>query len=153
MEAQFYEIYKDLYDLYRRERGLFLDWPPEYSPGLVRLYLVNFRGLRWVTEAIEEAVLELGLSERIRPDAKHFLLVNFHQMVVLPLLHPEIAFQESSANIIEKLPRRLKDDVQTILSIVSKEKESNEEISTGDVLKATADVWRKLHLNKWNIWG
>jgi hypothetical protein len=45
----------------------------------------NMRTIRMIDDAITDAQVELGLGDRVRPDARLFLLVNLHQMVALPV--------------------------------------------------------------------
>jgi hypothetical protein len=149
MKREFYETYKDLYELYRRYAYLM----PEYVihlpfPG----HFPNLRAIRWVTDAIEEAISDLGLTHRLRPDAKHFLLINFHQMVILPLIHPDSQPEKLGIDL-KKLSSGIKDDAYSILSHAVKKTESKDEITSGDILKACAEVWGKLHLQAFDIWG
>jgi hypothetical protein len=147
MRREFYEIYKDLYEVYRSYAYLSTDYVLRLPfPG----YIPNLRAIRQVTDAIEEAVTKLGLTLRLRPDAKHFLLINFHQMVILPLMHPESYREKIDLN---KLLSELKDDAHHILSYAMKKTEGKKEITSGDILKACADTWGDLKLQVYGIWG
>lgn len=149
MKDEFYEIYKDLYEVYRRYTYLVPDYVFRLPfPG----HFPNLRTIRWATEAIEEAASKLQLTGRLRPDAKHFLLINFHQMVILPLVHPD-SDPEKLGIDVKKLSSELKKDAYDILSYAARKKESKEEITSGDILKACAEVWGKLHLQAFDIWG
>ncbi len=146
MRREFYDIYRDLYDLYRRDFSIledeqfFFPRPPFTFPPT--------RTLRWVTEAVEEAIGELKLSRRLRPDGKHFLLVNLHQMVVLPLVR-----SESAKAHLPELQSDLRSDAQTILEAAVEDSTQNNEISGTAVLMATSRVWKQLRVSRLEIWG
>lgn len=148
MRREFYEIYKDLYDLYRRA-SIDPRFPIDYPfPFPFRLF--DIRSVRWVTEAVESSVSTLGLVERVRPDAKHFLLVNFHQMVVLPLAHPEAEGIGPPPPELEKI---LAEDTITILSEASERSRDADEITAADVLTAISTLWDRLGVSQFRIWG
>jgi hypothetical protein len=147
MRNEFYEIYKDLYDFYRRA-FIYPRILPDI-PFISQFYYFDIRSIRWVTDAIEFAVSTLGLTERIRPDAKHFLLVNFHQMVVLPLAHPEA---EGIGPPPPELEQILRDDSMNILS-TAVEGSREGEITASDILKTISDLWDRLGMSQFRIWG
>ena len=91
--------------------------------------------LRWIAEAIDRSIADLGIQQRIRQDARHFLLVNLHQMVVLP--------QDRAGRMDGELWSLLRNDVKVILA---KAAESAGEISAHAVLDATAGVYDSLVL-------
>lgn len=138
MKDEYYEIYGDLYDMYRR------NWFDGRR--------FEYRALRWTTEAVEYSISELGLTKRVRPDAKHFLLVNLHQLVVLPLMHPE-----SKAVTILELRDMLSNDVRKILEHSSEAVKADNiiesEISSHIILKTISKIWDQLSLNKIDVWG
>jgi hypothetical protein len=142
MRHEFYEIYKDLFDLYRSERLLRAEW----FPFLGRFLGFDFRWIRWITEAIEGAVSDLALARRIRPDGKHFLLVNLHQMVVLP-----VAYSERQE--VEAIRQDLMEDIIAILSTANEAAGRGEEITARHILNATSRLWSSLRLNRLEIWG
>ncbi len=80
MRPEFYDVYRDLNRLYRLSQ-FDLRYARARGPGLFQ----NVRNLRIVDSAVTEAVNDLDLSRKLRPDARLFLLVNLHQMVALPL--------------------------------------------------------------------
>jgi hypothetical protein len=146
MEKIFYEIYKDLYEFYRRHWTFLVDYSPCLFQFEDRLKL--FRVVRWITEAIEDAITELDGKVKIRPDAKHFLLINFHQMVILPLIH-----RESKEIDLGELQNDLKEDVKDIILNVMKEGKIEYEITGSEVMKATARIIEKMRINRLELWG
>ena len=149
MRAEYYEIYGDLYDMYRR-RWFDMPYMPERHSEFGPLF--ESRALRWTTEAIEYSISELGLTKQVRPDAKHFLLVNLHQLIVLPLIHPE-----GRTLPVQELRNMLRKDVRTVLEYSLKTLESNidnkGEISSGHILKTISNIWNDLSLNRIDVWG
>jgi hypothetical protein len=91
--------------------------------------------LRWIAEAIDNAIAGLGIEQRTRWDARHFLLVNLHQMVALPM--------GRARRMDRDLWSLLRNDVQVILA---KAAGSPGEISAHAVLDATAGAYGALVL-------
>jgi hypothetical protein len=89
--------------------------------------------LRWIADAIDRSVAELGIERRFRWDARHFLLVNLHQMVALPM--------DRDGRMNSDLWSLLRNDVKVILA---KAAESPGEISAHAVLDATSEVYGSL---------
>lgn len=96
--------------------------------------------LRWIAEAIDRSVAELGLQARVRWDARHFLLVNLHQMVARPM--------DRAGRMDGDLWSLLRSDVQVILAKAAEAARGQEdgEISAHAVLDATAGTYRSLVL-------
>ena len=149
MREEYYEIYRDLTDIYQfRYSDIYADYL------LLRrlredreLNVEQLRSLRLVTNAIENVVSEMSLTRRIRPDAKHFLEINLHQMVILPTSHPNAP---SEVNIQQT---DLEGDIRRILQNAVSFSNGNEEISGHKVLQAIERVWGELYLNSLNIWA
>lgn len=151
MKKEYYEIYGDIYDSYRSgdigmrfSRELFFEYGSTQQ----------LRSIRWTTEAIEKSISRLGLTDRVRPDAKHFLLVNLHQLVVLPIIHPDAPHISH-----EELRSMLEHDSELILKVASESKSNNtkwndgREISGGSIVRTVSELWGELSLNKFEIWG
>lgn len=114
---------------------------PEFETIFESLYAAYLKAhpgdepLRWIAEAIDRSLADLGIQRRVRWDARHFLLVNLHQIVVLP--------QHGAGRMDEERWSLLRNDVQVILA---KAAESAGEISAHAVLDATAGVYGSLVL-------
>jgi hypothetical protein len=89
--------------------------------------------LRWIAEAIDQSLADLGIQRRVRWDARHFLLVNLHQMVALPM--------DRGGRMDGDLWSLLRNDVKVILA---KAAERAGEISAHAVLDATSEVYGSL---------
>lgn len=148
MNQEFYEIYGDLYARYFGEYAKDPGWRSRPPFPLSHLD-AEMRALRLAVEAIEYAIFESGVWPRLRPDARHFLLVNFHQMIVLPLIRSQW-FAKGS---MEELRFLLRDGARQILDAAKYEESAEGEISGGAVLKSTARIWDELVLNKLEAWG
>jgi hypothetical protein len=124
MERQFHDIYDNLY----REYG------DELSPTQAELP-------QEIRVRIDNAIDELYLSERIRPDAKLYLLVNFHRLVVMPLL-------EGGSFSTDEGFDYLSDDVGILLRRARDLADSREEeeISGHLLVDALSEVWDELRL-------
>jgi hypothetical protein len=124
MERQFHNIYDNLY----REYG------DELSPTQAELP-------QEIRVRIDNAIDELYLSERIRPDAKLYLLVNFHRLVVMPLL-------EGGSFSTDEGFDYLSDDVGILLRRARDLADSREaeEISGHLMVDALSEVWDELRL-------
>jgi hypothetical protein len=124
MERQFHDIYDNLY----REYG------DELSPTQAELP-------QEIRVRIDNAIDELYLSERIRPDAKLYLLVNFHRLVVMPLL-------EGGSFSTDEGFDYLSDDVGILLRRARDLADSREaeEISGHLMVDALSEVWDELRL-------
>jgi hypothetical protein len=144
VREEFYDIYKELYEIYRvsqYERGYF---PPPYR----RLMSPRFDILafRRIEDAITDTLGELRLVRQLRPDARLFLLLNIHQMVALPLSYEVTPESESN------LDSALREDLSTILQAASEESKEGE-ISGHNVINAISRTWEKLQISKLEIWG
>lgn len=151
MREQFFSIYQELTAAYSRipgSRWLYLK----------RLGLGPDRGLRMVDEALHRVVDELELGNRLRPDARHFILVNMHQMVCLPILADASRPQRSSQGdfatdreVRSNLARDVEHDVRLILEAAANQPDY--EVSGHAVLVAVSRVYDRLKTAASNVWG
>jgi hypothetical protein len=99
------------------------------------------------------AVLQRVLTEEkvlggreLRPDAALYLMVNLHQMVVLPLSHPEAPPPP------ENLEEELREDVRNILAASADAAGDRRDVAASHVVRGTAAVLDKLNLKSWRLW-
>ena len=138
MKEEFYKAYSDLATFYLPRRDPF--WIPS---------LLSRRAVWLVNDALEEAVKEMNLDDQLRPDARFFLLINLHQMVLLPLSYAkQLPAPELMAEIIRH-------DVRTVLEIArSRLKQADRhEISGHMIVDALSEVWQKLRVTEFELWG
>jgi hypothetical protein len=137
MKPEFDRAYRDLADLYRIGQRYWGLVQPTRRRSDVRL----------VDDAITEITSELGLRDRLRSDARFFLLVNLHQMVLLPL-----SYSEQMPRPRASLEKDIRDDIRTILETAG-EQSNQREISGHIVINVLSNVWKDLRVTKLNLWG
>ena len=86
---------------------------------------------------VEKAISELSLSERIRPDAKLFLMVNVNQLILIP--YRKVSPEFGSVGM-------LVDDIRVILKCARgiAQDRGRERIIARDVVEATGITWRSV---------
>lgn len=137
MNPVFYPIYEQLYESFGDE----FSGPPVPIPRQLA---------RDVKQVIDQVIEELNLRERVRPDARHFLLVNFHQFIVAPAYLASPRLNINAAEVFDVL----RDDTRTILRAseeLSRERERGE-ISGHIVLDALSSRWDKLKSTFYEFW-
>lgn len=155
MNENYYRIYDQLYDSY----------PDEF----MALRLGAFRGTYLANQFIEELrefvyeqeyyvgimrqsilMFEMDNGFLLRPDAKMFLVSNFNQMIIKPMI---VAKAEKHIELNQKsIAEIIKNDLVTIMKFtyeIKKEKQA----SGHDVMKAIDQLWGKLESTKLEIWG
>jgi hypothetical protein len=134
MRPEFYEIYGDLYNTYpERLGGAESDTPYE------------------IEEIIDSTIDRRDLSERVRPDARLFLLTNFHQLITLPLVY--------SGRSREEVFDRVSNDTLTILdravdvARLGAGEEDGYELSARTMLEAVHESWPQLQATMSLLWN
>lgn len=147
MRAEFYDIYEELSSSYCQE---VVDWKrPDntWERGLADV----------IRTMIGDVARDVTLEERLRPDAKYFLLINMHQMILLPLLHSQNKRRPAGEALLGIIRR----DLSTILLAAAAEGGNESKISGGAVLRAVSKLWDTLGVHgklwwKWKprrLWG
>ena len=159
MRPEFDGIYRDTLELYTLST---LSVPPG-TP-----FPRPLDAMRLVRTAVERSERELPREMALRPDARLFLTVNLHQMVVMPLLHENAGpsvFPFSGGELWGELQAMLTEDARTILGIAARDAFAEPppdvyhsegrpiELSSGAILRAVAASWGKLRLDRFEIWG
>jgi hypothetical protein len=80
----------------------------------------------------------------LREDAKYFLLINFAQMVAVPL-------RESVDR--NRLTHDLKHDTNLLLESAASARKDRNEISGHDLVDALSKNWAELEVMKFDFWG
>jgi len=152
VRREFYDIYKDLSNSYQAIFG-FPRLRPRYIIRRVLLGLDVAQGSlvrwgeRWVREGIDSAVADLDDRSTLRPDGKHFLLTNFVEMIVLPIVHPGNPIPVDRGELRDAIV----EDVRTLVRTAGERRPG--EITGGDVLKVAAELWDRLRINELRFWG
>ena len=98
---------------------------------------------------IDEEISNNKLGNRIRNDSKYFLLLNFHQMFIIPLLLNDNVFQ-GITNEYKNSFETMRNDIRMILSYASK---SANEITSHSILLAINELWKELKISSYDVWG
>lgn len=151
MNREFYSIYEQLFEIYGHY-PVPMWWPerwPERMP-------ITFRAdeiLRRIKSSVDRGVERANLSNRLRPDARLFLLVNFHQLFLLPLY-----YVRGWSGEYEEYVNAVDPDIDLILKEADKSArkagyEEKPEITGRHILDAVHNLWKELRLNRFEIWG
>ena len=142
MDEIYRDIYSQIYDSVQREpneeRRFGVFWLDQsanlpFNAGTIRLMI----------DAAEREAYA-GKRQRLRPDAKVFLLINLLEMVAVP-----VSFSGKGRNL--DLGSLLFADTVTLLRRAADEA-TDGEVSSHAVLKAVANNWQKLNLSGLKLW-
>lgn len=137
MHPAYDRIFRELTERYRVSQTL--DWRyPWPHDGLESMAVV--------TEAIERSVGELEPRKELRPDARLFLFVNLHQLVTLPISHP------NSPISLDEVRAGVREDAGAIIRAAGESAGDRNDIPASHVLWGTAKVLDKLNLKNWRLW-
>ena len=149
MKEKFRNIYSDLFSDYYNEfnnsnRLFFRDL--EYD------LLIQTR------RAIDKFEHSKPETLRIRPDAKYFLALNFHHMIIKPILEDYKFRHAPLIGNMSRLSREVENDINQILN-TSIEKldiegeEKRTEVSAHLIMKVIDSMWEELKLTRFEIWN
>ena len=156
MDQQYDSIYNGLYADYafdygfpRRRNDWFIERESEWA-----MVMETRRAI----ELAENEAFKIGKFEgiRLRPDAKLFLLSNFHLMVIKPLMERENRMWDQT-----KVERRLelvpaiRSDIDSILIAAYTEalESQKREVSGHLVMSAINRRWKDMKTMSFRIWG
>ncbi len=145
MKKENYDTYEMLYAeyLYFYERGGRLIKPsanPEY-------YLVK---------SIRKSIDLADKENVLRPDAKYFLIVNFHHLIIKPL-YKQLIKQRPSRDIIDEneldyFEEMFQSDIENIIS-ESRLKQFEKDISGHQIMQTIDKLWGILKTTNLELWG
>jgi hypothetical protein len=139
MHPEYYDVYRDLLDTYRVAARRFV---LPAAPGFIHPRVQ----VETVIEAVDAAASELALADRLRPDARYFLVINLYQMIALPFEHPDAPTRPHD------IVRELRADAKAILGEARGDAGTGE-VTGHDVASAVPKVWQQLRTAKWELWG
>lgn len=140
MDSQYLDIYQMLWRRAQTVRGETFYWPTEEE------WLSYGLSLRAV-----EAALERFQDVEVRDDAKLFLAINIHSLVVLPQLikaERDGSLRSSSRELLDNVTK----DVTSTLSAASEEARDGE-ISSAAIIRGLSQVLDRLKLKDARIWS
>ena len=145
MRQEFYQAYDVLYADYVYNNDI---RDRRYFPPNLGLYEYDL--VRIIRRAIDQS------NDRpLRPDAKYFLLINFHNMIVRPLLEYRLFRNREriyTADPVE-LQGMIENDIKTIVGQAIQEIGNDQEISGHAIMRAIDTLWTQLSTTKFEIWG
>ena len=144
MNKKFHGIYRDLYRSYQvQERA-----PAKMKSPFETKDLSLERLAASIVDEVSEA--KKGPGRRLRSDARLFLLVNIHQLLLLPVSHP-VAETENADSLLEGL----RGDVRKLVRASDKRRRESgsKRIKINHLMSATVDQWAKLSSQRWRVWG
>lgn len=139
MKKEFYDTYEMLYAEYIYENEFRRRQTLPYE----EYYII-----RTIRKSIDTADKE----NTLRPDAKYFLIVNFHHLIVRPLFErrPYREFR------LEKKYAEIEDDIQADIAIIVSETKNEArqgEISGHQIMRTIDKVWKNLKTTRLELWG
>lgn len=148
MRESFERIYKELSDFYRLSFSVGFSMPIT-NKGYIRFIIDS---IEWINDAIESSIKKFRLEDRVRSDAKHFLLINFHQMVVMPIINPRNEHYPVEVNSGE-LHAFINEDINEILYTASTKEDADRQITGTSLIKVLPEMIDSLRISKLEIWG
>lgn len=139
MKREYYDVYEMLYADYvyenefRRRRPFPTD---EY----------------YIVRTIRKSIDRVDKEDKLRPDAKYFLLVNFHHLIVRPLIEQRPIRDFRNEKDYFELEDNIQSDLEAIITD-SRDNVTQEEISGHQVMKSIDRLWKSLKTTKLEIWG
>lgn len=167
MRPEFYEVYENLYRDFLFVR--LQQWRPITDESLKP---ATVRDLIYETQrAIDNAAEKKG-GDRVRPDARYFLLLNFYEMVLRPIALVGRLDDEAQGRLSrENLREDINHDIDLILETAEEyasegdeqprdhwghlpaERERRREITGHSVIDAIHSAWDKIKFNEYLYWG
>ena len=147
MDTKFEKIYETIDQIYLREASLLEHTDPLLPPTI--LFTPRSQATYVVQRAIQDALNSPDLASytiSLRPDALHFLRINFTEMIALPLLSAARISRDELTEIIHR-------DLTAIFLAAMDTFGKSEEISAHDILEVVGARWRSLNVSQYNIWG
>jgi len=145
MDEEYYQIYREMYETYSLPglpgpffsyRGRFLR--NSRRQGELRSAVTKIKG------AID-GYAETRDGFGIRPDAKYFLIVNFVQVILVPI----IAARDSMST--DQLLEDAAADIKVVLDEAAKGSDERE-MSSHDIIQSINNVWYQLKLTDALLW-
>jgi len=139
MKPEFNKIYENLYADYVYDAD-------KRSSIFVRYN--EYELLRTIRRSIDNSDKE----DKLRPDAKYFLLTNFHNLIVRPLIDDYRYVLDNPD--LSNLGEYIAEDIQTIINTTTNEiSTDSEKISGHQIMSTINGLWKTLKTTSFDIWG
>jgi hypothetical protein len=155
MNKNYYQIYDVLFDEYRYD---YLDSKLRggYQRFLRRRFIEYERFLYDqvdILDYISSIIQRLEYSDgmRLRPDAKYFLLVNFHHMIVEPILMSNLEGENKLS--FDEIGPAIAEDLHRIIELAFKSLGNEKELSGHQIMKVIDKNWAEFKTTRFQVWG
>jgi len=139
MKPEFNKIYENLYADYVYDAD-------KRSSIFVRYN--EYELLKTIRRSIDNSDKE----DKLRPDAKYFLLTNFHNLIVRPLIDDYRYVLDNPD--LSNLGEYIAEDIQTIINTTTNEiSTDSEKISGHQIMSTINGLWKTLKTTSFDIWG
>jgi hypothetical protein len=141
--------YGNIYD------QLFVDYGYEFSYRSDRSYPF-FPNEATLIRAVRRAIDGADKEARLRADARYFMLVNLHQMVILPILIGRYGPYEIPDRSSEYLENAIEQDVTAVVQNAldtSRGDSDQQGLSAHQIMTAVNNIWDRLKTAEINLWG
>lgn len=159
MDNKYHQAYNDLYVDYAIDFRWLRNTDRLYDFSFWEKELSEEQVIRSIRRAIEQVEITAQSDEEaseytLRIDAKFFLLVNFHLMVIRPLMIANNRYWDPS-RAERMIGEMIYPDVEKILARayeLARESDKNE-VSGHLVMQAIDEMWSDLEVSSFRIWG
>ena len=115
----------------------------------------------YIVKTIRQSIDTADKENFLRPDAKYFLIVNFHHLIVRPLFEQrEKPFSDffskvfgSEKDFFIELENNIQSDIATIVSETKKEVYNQRDISGHQIMRTIDRIWQNLKTTRFELWG
>lgn len=106
----------------------------------------------YFVRSIRKSIDIKDVENTLRPDAKYFLIVNFHHLIVRPLIERNELKNLQNEKFVFELEENIQSDIEMIINEVKVNNEV-EEISGHQIMKSIDALWSKLRTTGQKTWG
>lgn len=155
MKKKFYRTYDQLFDIYPEDslayRIEFID--NKLTKEAIReLREFKYQQENYVTMMRKTITLyEIEKEIQFRPDAKLFLVINFNEMIVKPLIFRQLENEKETSP--KDLFITIQLDLIRVMNHAVEFKQNDEDISGHRIMKSIDELWGKLDSTKYELWG
>lgn len=114
-----------------------------------------------IINAIQSRIEDIYIDSKknigivIRPDALHFIIVNFHQLVILPIFveysQREILDSKEVSKVMDCVVKDFNLIIKSAMQIAKYK--GSKEVSSHTIIEALHTNWKNLESSKIEIWG
>jgi len=139
MKREYYDIYEMLYADYVYENKFSRRRPFPFDE-------------HYIIKSIRQSIDTVDKENTLRPDAKYFLIVNFHHLIIRPLFEQRLYKEARLEKEFLDLENDIKSDIFTIV-IETKREAGQGEISGHQIMKTIDRFWKELKTTRLELWG